>query len=295
MLSKTDTNIERIIAKIDNDFNPDNSDWIPRVGAWTYDVLNMLDCVKTETKKVRIPINDRFGIANCDLGCEDIKLFDKDGCEIELLDNSNACNPNQSFPSTGKGQCAEIEYDVTPSTMVHTNDGLTHPVSQAQFVNTKYPPRYNVVEVENGETCNCNKRGYYRIGKNKIELTFDATEVYAEVDSVKTVEVNGCSMPVIPNNGTLIECIGYYCMYKMLCRGYKHPVMNLQASQYGTNPFYLYMQLKDKAKREVIAGNVDEDVDYESLWNSSFYLNTFGNGYKAKKSYTKSSNCGCSK
>ena len=222
-------------------------------------------------------------------------MFDKDGCEIELLNNSDACNPNQSSPSTGKGQCAEIEYDVTPSTMVHTNDGLTHPVSKAQFANTKYPPRYNVVEVENGETCNCNKRGYYRIGKNKIELTFDATEVYAEVDSVKTVEVNGCSMPVIPNNGTLIECIGYYCMYKMLCRGYKHPVMNLQASQYGTNPFYLYMQLKDKAKREVIAGNVDEDVDYESLWNSSFYLNTFGNGYKAKKSYAKSSNCGCSK
>lgn len=293
MPSKTDTSIERIIAKIDNDFNPDNSDWIPRVGAWTYDVLSMLDCIKTEKKKIKIPIDGRFGIANCDLGCGDIKMTDKNGCKIELLDNSDRCNLNISSPSTGKGQCAQIEYEVTPSTIVHIDDNLTHPVSEAQFVNTKYPPRYNVVEHENGESTNDTTRGYYRIGRNKIELTFDTDAIYAEVDSVKTVEVNGCSMPVIPNNGTLIECIGYYCMYKMLCRGYKHPVMNLQASQYGTNPFYLYMQLKDKAKREVIAGNIDEDVDYGSLWNSSFYLNTFGGGYKADTSSASKSSCGC--
>ena len=54
-------------------------------------------------------------------------------------------------------------------------------------------------------------------------------------------------------------------------------------------------ELKDKAKREVIAGNIDEDVDYGSLWNSSFYINTFGNGYKANKSNKKTSNCGCGK
>ena len=31
MIKQDTTNIERIIAKIDNDFNPDNSDWIPNV------------------------------------------------------------------------------------------------------------------------------------------------------------------------------------------------------------------------------------------------------------------------
>ncbi len=295
MQNKTNTSLERIIAKIDNDFNPDNSDWIPRVGAWVYDILSMIDCIKTETKKVRIPINGRFGIAACDLGCDDIKLVDKNGCDIELLEKEDSCNPNVNIPSTGNGRCAEINYDVTPHTVVHTEDNLTHPVTKINYVNAKYPPRYNVIETENGEECNCSKRGYYRIGRNKIELTFDTDVVYAEVESIKTTKVDGYEMPIIPNNGTLVECIGYYCIYKMLCRGYKHPVMNLQASQYGTNPYYLYRQLLDKAKREVIAGDTDKDIDYDGLWSSSFYINTFGDGYKANKSYTKSSNCGCGK
>ena len=71
----------------------------------------------------------------------------------------------------------------------------------------------------------------------------------------------------------LIEAIAYYCMYKMLCRGYKHPVFNLNASQYGTNPYYMWNQLKDEAKRSVIAGVVD-DADAD-LFRSNLFVNTF--------------------
>ena len=31
--------VEHIIANIDNDFNPDNNDWIPRVAAWCNDAV----------------------------------------------------------------------------------------------------------------------------------------------------------------------------------------------------------------------------------------------------------------
>ena len=59
----------------------------------------------------------------------------------------------------------------------------------------------------------------------------------------------------------------------MLCRGYKHPVFNLNASQYGTNPYYMWNQLKDEAKRSVIAGVVnDADAD---LFRSNLFVNTF--------------------
>ena len=34
--------MESIIAKIDNDFNPDNSDWINRVPAWCVDAMQQL-------------------------------------------------------------------------------------------------------------------------------------------------------------------------------------------------------------------------------------------------------------
>lgn len=45
------TNLEHIIAKIENDFNPDNSDWIPRVAAWTIDAMAQLKVFNTIKNK----------------------------------------------------------------------------------------------------------------------------------------------------------------------------------------------------------------------------------------------------
>ena len=52
MLNNPNTNIEHIIAKIDNDFNIDNSDWIPRVAAWVIEALSILKCTKLEKKNL---------------------------------------------------------------------------------------------------------------------------------------------------------------------------------------------------------------------------------------------------
>ena len=82
-------------------------------------------------------------------------------------------------------------------------------------------------------------------------------------------------MPAIPNNGILIEALVYYCMYKMLCRGYKHPVFNLQASQYGTNPYYIWTQMKEEARRSVLSNRVDSNEDITKILRSNFYINTF--------------------
>lgn len=290
------TNIGRIIAKIDNDFNPDNSDWIPRVAAWVYDAMSMLDLLEDETKRIPIRINDRFGIADCDLGCDDFKLYDKNGCEIVKAEDSKSCGCGASSPSTGSSQCAEIDRIVTPHTVVHTDDNITHPVSQAVYQQTKYPPRYNVVEGNIGNPNNNTEHNYVRIGRNRLELNFDTDVVYAEVKSLKTETYNGCEFPVIPANGLLIEAIGYYCMYKMLTRGYRHPVMNLQASQYGTNPFWLWTQLKDQAKRSVTNGNTNEDINDSDLWQSAFYINTFGGSKSTQKPASGASSsrkCNC--
>ena len=80
-------------------------------------------------------------------------------------------------------------------------------------------------------------------------------------------------MPKIPNNGKLIEAITYYCIYKMLLRGYKHPVLNLAASQYGTNPYYIWMNTKEEARRSVINEGTNEDLT--ELWRSAFFIKTF--------------------
>jgi hypothetical protein len=59
----------------------------------------------------------------------------------------------------------------------------------------------------------------------------------------------------------------------MLTRGYKHPVFNLAASQYGTNPYYTWTQLKEEAKRSVINQNLN-DLD-SHIFRSAFFVETF--------------------
>ena len=116
------------------------------------------------------------------------------------------------------------------------------------------------------------------IDNNKIELNFNTNCVQAEFDYIQTEmsSTYGCELPVIPNNGVLLEALTYFCMYKMLTRGYKHPVMNLAASQYGTNPYYMWLQLKEQAKRSIVNDKIDRDIaDNSRMFRSGLYIDTF--------------------
>ena len=60
----------------------------------------------------------------------------------------------------------------------------------------------------------------------------------------------------------------------MLCRGYKHPVFNLQASQYGTNPYYMWIKLKEEARLDIINNNFD-DNGASRMFRNTTYIQTF--------------------
>ena len=49
----------------------------------------------------------------------------------------------------------------------------------------------------------------------------------------------------------------------------------LNASQYGTNPYYIWNNIKEEARRSVINGKVDTDTDISKLLRSNFYIGTF--------------------
>lgn len=261
------TTVDRIIAKIDNDFNPNNSDWIPRVGAWIHDALMQLDCVPTEKVTKKLTVKNRIAISDCELG-ENIKVFNCNGCKLIELNNTDCgCNNSSHF---SKG-----DIEITPQTITEevTNNNETVEVS-AFSINSKtgLPPRYNVVDVKKLPIQN---DGYVRINNKTFELNFDTDYILVEYNAPKTITCKfyNCTSPAIPNNGKLIEAITYYCMYKMLTRGYVHPVMNLSASQYGTNPYYIWTTTKEEAKRSVINDGIDENID--DIWRSAFFINTF--------------------
>lgn len=263
--------IERIIAKIDNDFNPDNTDWIPRVAAWVTDALLQLDVNLTKRKRISLPIRNRIGISQYNL--RNAIIYDKCGNRIqEATANASDCPCNGS-PSTG-----DLEQTTTASATDTSETICNEDANDApnQMVSQQIAPnKYNIYEFELG----CDKqRNYVLIDDTKIELNFDTDCIQLEYDFIETQEseLYGCELPMIPNDGVLIEALTYFCMYKMLTRGYKHPVMNLAASQYGTNPYYIWLQMKEQAKRSIINRNFDRDMDDNSrMFRSALYIDTF--------------------
>lgn len=276
MLNKTDVNIEHIIAKLDNDFNPDTSDWIPRVGAWAIEAMQILKVTPTQRKRVKVKVHDRIAYSECTFDVFGLKVFDEQGCElVEASSISEGC----CFPSTGGQKEADTaSANLTPKTIdIIDNPYYNHAPDymRADTVNTKdYPARYNVKSFDYAEPIK--QRTYTVLDGSKIELNYDTKCVVIEYDAIKTCKSNvyGCEVPVIPNNGLLIEAIGCWCMYKMLCRGYKHPVFNLNASQYGTNPYYMWTQMKEEVKRSIVIDAQGEIKD-NGLWRSAWYQFTF--------------------
>lgn len=278
MLNNNYTTIERIIAKIDNDFNPDNSDWIPRVGAWCIDAMNMLKVLRKEEKKIKLTVKDNIAYSPCPLEDVDFRVYDENGCEVyelnSITNNCDNCN-NDSF--TGE----EIDSSTTILNGANTT-GISYGLNAnnapdaviSEHVNdNNINNRYNVKEVYYGSARK--GRNYIKSSNSTLELNFKTNYIYITTKQVKTYksDVYGCELPVIPNNGILIEAIVNYCMYKMLTRGYTHPVFNLHASQYGTNPYYMWLQLKDQATRSVILDEQGDVIEDGGLWKSPLYLN----------------------
>ena len=100
MRNDKNTLLERLIAKIDNDFNPDNSDWIPRVGAWAIDAMSMIDCLPMELVRTNLKVENRIATTTCHIG-DNFKVYDKNGCVIKEY-NKDIVNSECSSCSTGE-------------------------------------------------------------------------------------------------------------------------------------------------------------------------------------------------
>ena len=275
--------VEQIVAKIDNDFNPDNSDWIPRVAAWCIDALQQLRLFNKVDKKVKLKVVDKVARFVCDLNETELKVYDENGCKVEqakTVEDWGCCHS-----STGeeiKSDTASSAYtEVTETVGLQNNPSKGSDTAYMKTVQTKdYNERYNdIYDVDYTNKNNANNHKYILADKNTIYVNWETDYIYIAYKTVETQksEHYGVDLPVIPNNGLLIEALTNYCMYKMLCRGYKHPVMNLQASQYGTNPYYMWMNNKDRIKLELIADNQSEDSLDESsrMFRSNFYIDGF--------------------
>lgn len=241
MMNKNHLSIKRVIGKIDNDFNIDNSDWIPRCAAWIIDGLSQMKCLPMEIKTKEVVVNDRIAALGCCI--DDIKVFDVNGCEIKELTSRSCCGINLQSNS-------DIYIGVTQQ-----NDD----------------PALRTVAVK---VASSNNRNFVISGGNKIELNFDTDKIIVKSKEVATYfdDYFNCDVPYIYDDGLLIEALTFYCMYKMLSRGYKHQVYSLTGSE-PVNPYIQWIKIKDNARASVI-NSMRKNKDNEG-WNNFFFNSTF--------------------
>ncbi len=235
--------LQRLIGKVDNDFNISESDWIPRVAAWTIDALSQMKVLPMEKKNRTIEVSDRVAQFPCTLDAREINIYDKNGCEIQPYKKSISCGcGNPMMSSTGE------QIGITDSSARNSFDSV------------------RVADISNSESRNFVLKG------NNIYLNFDTDKITVESLEVATYydEYYDCECPYIYDDGILLEALAWYVLYKYLSRGSKHIVYSLQSPNQAINPFMQWNYLRPKA-----AASVKSKLGDAKGWNNFFYNSTF--------------------
>lgn len=235
--------LQRLIGKIDNDFNISESDWIPRVAAWTIDALSQMQVLPMERKRRKLEVSNRIAQFPCQINAKELKVFDKLGREIPELNNKNSCGCSNSRNSTPQ---------------------------EIAVIDTTNKTGINFMQV--GTIIGSNSHNFVLDGNN-IELNFDTDEIEVETYEIATYfdDYYQCEVPYIYDNGLLLEALAWYVMFKYLSRGSKHPVYDLKSGNPALNPYIQWNTLRPKATASVkIAISRSNDG-----WNNFFYNSTF--------------------
>lgn len=248
MKVKRRISIQRLVGKVDNDFNIPESDWIPRVAAWTIDALSQLKVLPMEKKRRTLEVSERIALFPCEITASELKVFDKYGNEIANGAESK-CGTSKCINSSTGGQ-----YETIGITNAKADNWATSTILDNVQVN----PEGHM---------------YYLQG-NSIELNFDTDYIVVESLEVATYhdDYYDCEVPYIYDNGTLLEALAWYILFKYLSRGSKHPVYSLTSHSPYTNPFVQWNNLKSKAKTSVLN---DMKKGGDEGWNNFFYNSTF--------------------
>ena len=240
-------NMQRLVGKIDNDFNISESDWIPRVAAWVIDALSQLKVLPMEKKRRKLEVAERIAQFPCALDAHELIVFDKYGNEIIGGDEcNNGCKQTNNSPTGGV------------DTIGVTDNGADYGAFSTKLAQVATSPT--------------NHKFYLQC--NSIELNFDTDEIEVESYEVATYhdDYYDCEVPYIYDNGVLLEALCWYVLFKYLSRGSTHPVYSLKSQSPYTNPFAQWTLLKSKARTSVLN---DMSRAKDEGWNNFFYNTTF--------------------
>lgn len=275
MKLKNQLPISRLIGKIDNDFNLGESDWIPRVAAWSIDALNQMNILPKHRVRRILQVNNRLATLPEIFGLHNLKVYDNHGCEIPLAKNSKCCRDNNEANSISQtilvtNPTSHGGIQVDDHIVVYDING--NPIEYSEIEGIHYT---NQLFNEQNEFINLPNRTNrnFVLECRTIELNYDTDFICVETLETATYfdEYYQDCVPYLYDDGNLLEALAWYCLYKYLSRGSKHPVYDLKSSSPVLNPYHHWIDMKSKAKSSVL----NAISNNEDGWRSFFYNSTF--------------------
>lgn len=141
-------------------------------------------------------------------------------------------------------------------------DGIKQDLAQAGNIN-----RLNGMIIKglsnDGSTYELTKRGYILSSKETGTMRIH----YKKLPVVFDDEL-GHEVPLIPKDEKLLYALEWYILYRILVRGYKHPVFNLANNNPELNPSKQWRLWANKASNSIAALNKDERDLHRDMWNT---------------------------
>lgn len=264
MKNKRFINIERILARIENDFSPDDSDWIASCAAWCVDALDDIEGCYNIYRERKLKVRNRIAQYHCSIDKESLTVLDSNRCvinEINYLEDRCNCGPKRV--NTCLDQNRYIQK--------YNEDAMDASEYFSMSVPSKCYNKRTIVYKIDGAV----NRNYVITKCNQIELNFDTDYIYVIHPEIYTYysEQYDEELPMIPDIGVVKTYLTNYCIARMLAKGRKHPVMELSSRSQYTNPALQADMLKEQARVKIIHFN--QDLSKTALLRDFFYNFTF--------------------
>lgn len=275
MKLKNQLPISRLIGKIDNDFNLGDSDWIPRVAAWSIDALNQMNILPKQRVRRILQVDRRIATLPEIIGLTYLKVYDKHGCEIPLAKSSSCCRDKQNANSISQ---TVLMTNPTTHGGIQVDDHIVvydingNPIEYSEIEGIHYTNQlFNEQTIF--KSVAVHEQRNFVIQCRSIELNFDTEYICVETLETATYydEYYRDCVPYLYDDGNLLEALAWYCLYKHLSRGNKHQVYDLKSPSPVLNPYHHWVDMKSKAKSSVL----NAISNNEDGWRNFFYNSTF--------------------
>ena len=255
---------DSILSRLDNDFNVNSGDWIPRVPQWLYQCLSDLNIYLSLIPKAHVSIVSNYS-TNIPDDLQLMTAIEYNGSRLTRI-GSYSYKPQ----STSSNSSAYIKTNVG-ITLTGTLENVTLDDSlsdiEVQLSKIRVYDASSVIDLPgNSET-------YRLIPNGTIETSFEEGLIvfhYYSFPSAYNERLNSLC-PLIPDNNAVEDAATWYIFQSILQRGHKHPVFTLGNPNWKLDPFERYRKARLNAKNKSNKLDKDQARIVDAMWQSHLY------------------------